>query len=420
MTDRGSSFRLTPSGRCRARRWAATGTACWPAAPASLSVENFTEAIGRFSMGTPETLPNALPQVTISYLRSRDRSSHLALAIHRLASDAHPDGQLTATDDDGRPVVTTSYYCVRYDPVAERAVSYRDMYEAFAAVPLRPANGPVLSVEMTAATDPGAIDSLAVQAAALLLTGRPVCVLGAALQTTSMTDRLAFIDTVMSLLPYGFRARMTAATWTRATNQNHRFRLFFSGARRDAKDPDNVVYWGHPEQTIIDRSDTYAHDYFSWLTTGPATEKLSLLAGLTQPRSLANPPDVLEALDATRRDHPRAPCHALAQAQSSSPRTETEPDRSESRRLRERHGRRGTRRRLPGQKSNSSSSTAPGTWRNWTPGNSVPPSRRLKRMPGRCSNRASGTAAGSSSGSSGFSGTTRRSARTRTRCARSC
>lgn len=272
--------------------------ACSTGSRDALSLENFTEEIGRFSMGTPETLPNALPQVTISYPQSSS-VNHLALAIHRLASDTYPDGQLAASDDDGRPVVATSYYCVRYDQVAERSVSYADMYEAFAkAPPLPPANGSVLSVEMPAvpaAPDLSAVNPLAAKAAALLLIGRPVCVLGATMQT-SMTDRLGFIDTVMSLIPYGFRARMTAATWTRATNQNHRFQLFFSSARRDIKDPDNVVVWGHPEQTPISTED--AQWYFHWLGTGQVTQwQLSLLARMPQPRSLVNQHDVQEALN---------------------------------------------------------------------------------------------------------------------------
>ena len=293
-----------------------------------LTMENFTTAIGRFSMGTPEKQPNALPQVTISYLRHEE--VNLSLAIHRLASDAYPDGQLTATDDDGRPVVATSFYCVPYTPVAQRSVTYRDMYRAFAAAPLRPGNGPVLPVEMPAAPatpEQDAVSPLAIQAAALLLTGRPVCVLGATLQTTSMTDRLGFIDTVMSLLPYGFRAKMTAATWTRATNESHRFRLFFSGARRDVKDPDHVVVWGHPEQTALDRSDSYAYDYFNWLSTGPVGEKLSLLAGLRQPRSLAIPAEVIAAFGAINKAA-RPPVPLLLRRSIFPFRARTGPDRS--------------------------------------------------------------------------------------------
>lgn len=273
--------------------------ACSSGGPASLSAGNFTEAIGRFSMGTPETLPQALPQVTVSYLTPGVKN-HLALAIHRFASDAQAqDGQLMARDDDGRPVVVTSYYCVPYAPVAEHGASYQALYEAFAAVPLHPENGPVLQAELPLPPDPPAapdeghaIDPLAAKTAALLLSGRPVCVLGAL--NASMAERLAFIDAVMALLPYGFRARMTAATWTRATNENHRFRLFFSGARRDAKEPDHVVAWGRPEQAVLTRNEDW---YVEWLETGPVGQKLSLLAGRTHPRSLANKNEVNEVFD---------------------------------------------------------------------------------------------------------------------------
>jgi hypothetical protein len=266
----------------------------------SLSVDNFTEAIGRFSMGTQETLPRALPQVTISYL-AQGGVNYLALAIHQFASDAEPNGGLMAHDDDGRPVVATSYYCVPYEPMADRVVSYQALYTAFTAAPLRPEDGPVLPVELPvppAAPDGDVVmNPLAASAAALLLSGRPVCVLGATLET-SMAERLGFIDAVMALLPYGFRSRMAAATWTRATNQNHRFRLFFSGARRDADQPDNVITWGRPERTILTPDDDYAYWYQNWLAAESAERVVNLLSGFKQSRSLANRQEVLEALDA--------------------------------------------------------------------------------------------------------------------------
>ena len=265
----------------------------------SLSADHFTEAINRFSMGTPETLP----QVTISWL-SQGVMNHLALAIHQFASDAQtPDGQLTIRDDDGRPVVTTRYYCVPYEPVADHSISYQAMYEAFAVAPLRPENGPPLPVQLAVPpAGPSAppvsgerppLDPLAIKAAALLLTGRPVCVLGG--QAASTAERLGFIDTVMALLPYGFRARMTAATWTRATNQNHRFRLFFSGAQRDTDQPDRVVFWGRPERTVLTQDDEYAYWYQNWLNDGQAR---NVLLGLKQPISFTNRNEVLEALNA--------------------------------------------------------------------------------------------------------------------------
>ncbi len=125
---------------------------------------------------------------------------------------------------------------------------------------------------ITAATQQvPAIDGLAMRVAPLLLTGVPVCVLGA--DETSMDERLRFIDTVMGLLPYGFRAKMTAATWTRATNRNHRFRLFFSSAPRASDKPDHLVPWGEPELVRVPGGD--AGYYYGWLD-----DKVTPLASL--------------------------------------------------------------------------------------------------------------------------------------------
>ena len=108
-----------------------------------------------------------------------------------------------------------------------------------------------------------------------------------------MLERLEFIDTVMELLPYGFRSRMTAATWTRATNRNHRFRLFFSSAPR-ADEPDYVVIWGD-DPDLVRVPDGEAGEYFDWLqdNIGP----LARLAELTSEMGFG-PKDTLQALEA--------------------------------------------------------------------------------------------------------------------------
>ena len=242
-----------------------------------LSMANFEEVIGRFSPGTP----SKLPQVTMSYLTpaTQPGESLLAMAIHQTG-----DGeQQLKYDDDGRRVVVTSYFCVPYQPLKPAAVSYQALYQAaLAELPLPPEGGPPITIKIAgrAGVTP-AVDDLAMRAAALLLTCRPVCVLGA--EDTTADERLAFIDTVMSLLPYGLRAMMTAATWTRPTNRDHRFRLFFSDAAR-AADADRVLYWGRPEATAFSTAgdDYYAYEYLNWLEEKvgqPTTE----LAQLTDP-----------------------------------------------------------------------------------------------------------------------------------------
>jgi hypothetical protein len=104
-----------------------------------------------------------------------------------------------------------------------------------------------------------------------------------------VAGRLGFIDTVMSLLPYGFRAKMTAATWTRATYRDHRFRLFFSDAPRGSERRDHVVSWDHPETAVITPQDGAAHEYLTWLED-TLIEPMARLNRLTEARGFGDAP----------------------------------------------------------------------------------------------------------------------------------
>jgi hypothetical protein len=237
-----------------------------------LSRANFADALGRFTLGALDTLP----QVSVSYLQPATRSpggGYLALAVHWFAADGqrYADGVMRF-DNQGRHTAFTSYFCAPYAQLATQGITYLDMYKAFSAVTLPAKDGPPKDMTITAAAQQvPAIDGLAMRVAPLLLTGVPVCVLGA--DETSMDERLRFIDTVMGLLPYGFRAKMTAATWTRATNRNHRFRLFFSSAPRASDKPDHLVPWGEPELVRVPGGD--AGHYYGWLD-----DKVTPLANL--------------------------------------------------------------------------------------------------------------------------------------------
>ena len=255
-----------------------------------LSRANFADALGRFTLGALDTLP----QVSVSYLQPATRSAgggYLALAIHWFAADGqrYADGVMRF-DNQGRHTAFTSYFCAPYAQLAGRGITYLDMYKAFSAVTLPAKDGPAKELTITAAAQQvPAIDALAMRVAPLLLTGVPVCVLGA--DETSMDERLRFIDTVMGLLPYGFRAKMTAATWTRATNRNHRFRLFFSSAPRASDKPDHLVPWGEPEQVKVPGGD--AGYYYGWLDD--KVTPLANLALLQQESGLSDSADT-EAL----------------------------------------------------------------------------------------------------------------------------
>lgn len=239
-----------------------------------LSRANFTDALGRFTLGQLA----ALPQVSVSYLQPATRGAgggYLALAIHWFAAHGqrYADG-VGQVDNQGRVTTFTSYFCAPYAALAPSGTTYLDMYRAFGAVTLPSRDGPAKDVSITRATQQiPSIDALAIRVAPLLLTGAPVCVLGA--DDTSLDERLRFIDTVMGLLPYGFRAKMAAATWTRPTHRNHRFRLFFSSEPRTSGKPDQVVVWGEPELAKIPSGD--AGHYYGWLA-----DKVTPLASLAQ------------------------------------------------------------------------------------------------------------------------------------------
>jgi hypothetical protein len=231
----------------------------------SLSRANFTDAMSRFHLGAVDPLP----QVSVSYARPAHpgAAGYLALAIDDFAAG----GQRTAHDRNGRKIRYTSYFCLPYRPMAERAIGYLSAYDALRAVLLPETSGPPLRVTLAAsATRTLAIDPLARRVAPLLLTGQPVCVLGA--EATTTVERLRFIDAVMDLLPYGLRARMAAATWTRAIHSGHRFRLFFSDAPRLGSQPDHVVTWGEPSRVAVPGGPPA--EYLGWLehNVGPLAQ----------------------------------------------------------------------------------------------------------------------------------------------------
>ena len=221
-----------------------------------VSFRGFREAIVRYDLGTPDELP----QVAISYLALNAQPDHgyLALAITEY-KDSHKDAT-------GRPIAYTRYFCAPYRDLAAEGTGYLALYQAFKGIELPWADGdpllaqvPALPVLALSAGD------LAVRVAALLLSDRNVCVVGA--WQVSVAERLRFIDSVMSLLPYGMRAKMSAATWTRSTSQ-HRFRLFFSDSPRaalDGRESDLVAVWGRPDQTPVPAEFGYSQEYMNWL-----------------------------------------------------------------------------------------------------------------------------------------------------------
>jgi hypothetical protein len=263
----------------------------------------FTTVITRYSPGTLETLP----QVTVSWLRHDGMGRCVGLAIH--------DTEAGRYDVAGRTIMFTRYFCVPYEEMARSAVSYEELYAAVQRFRLEPGDRAPVRVELHRPGVRGvARDPLTMRVAALLMTSKPVCVLGA--EGSGFTDRLRFVDRVAALLPYGMRSELSAATWASSTFEEHKFRLFFASTAR--RGDDHVVRWRQPEDRAIGHR--YADDYLSWLVHG-GDDPEDALAGKTelygsefeQPKILMR----LEQLGVSYRERAQsAPGHALVPASS--------------------------------------------------------------------------------------------------------
>ncbi|QKG22908.1 hypothetical protein ACTIVE_4549 [Actinomadura verrucosospora] len=166
-----------------------------------------------------------MPWITISEVRGADDGTRIGIALEGWTGEA---------DGAGRPIAETRYLCVPYEALRAAPVSYAGLYEALAAAaPPFPAEGLDLRVPVLDPARPAAaIERFGVQrvatAAALLLDG-PVTITNA--PDFSALDRLAFLDTVAALLPYGWRTRFSAATWDQSGNRN--VSLAFARRTRD-------------------------------------------------------------------------------------------------------------------------------------------------------------------------------------------
>jgi hypothetical protein len=245
----------------------------------ALHEKDFSEAITRYSPGQLD----GLPQYTVNWIPGANREpEYIALGVHELApADPQQAGGRSRVDAVGRDIVFVRLFCLRYADLAAHAVTYRnqalgyqDLIQAVAGIqPPAGATEPArvtLPAELSPIIAQGSLRKQAEQVAALLLTCRQVCLLGA--DDIPVADRLRFVDTVMAMLPYGLRATMSAATWASSTSQELKLRLFFTSGRRAggrlpgsgrARAEDFLVEWGHLDE--IDITDQAARLYQLWL-----------------------------------------------------------------------------------------------------------------------------------------------------------
>lgn len=259
----------------------------------------FVEQITSFAPGSAQTWP----QATVSGFRLHEVEDYVALAIHDTAQGRH--------DAVGREIVYTRYFCVPYQELVTDRVKYQEMYDAFVGFWPDGHDRSVQRFELPRANShagsaslPGSQRLLAMRAAGLLLTSRGVCVLGA--DGVDAHERLAFLDGVMSLLPYGMRTRLAGATWASSTAYDLKLRLFFADARRRGND--HVVFWHQPEHGQIDHP--YADQYLRWLTADTSQPETRLTA-VTDPMGF-DQPEIAMMLERLDVSYAKPPSSAVA------------------------------------------------------------------------------------------------------------
>lgn len=231
----------------------------------TLSHGDFHRVITRYATGAMETLP----QYTICWIpdntgRAEDR--YIAVGIHELAHADPGQSGGRARIERGRAIEYLRLFCVRYSELAEHRASYTELVEALWKHQLPAGRTDPISVELQEPKSPLAapVRALAEYVAALLLTTRPVYILGA--ERATAEERLWFIDRVMSLLPYGLRVGLSASTWASATAQDLKLRLFFTNARRDDGGRTSYVTWSQPVKLDLSHPDALPlRHYLNWL-----------------------------------------------------------------------------------------------------------------------------------------------------------
>ena len=272
---------------------------------------DFKSIIARYTTG----MPDRLPHYTVSWVPDENHAPEfVAVAIREpipqdpVPHDPVPPGGAGGYEGLGGESIVR-LFCVRYADLAEHVVSYAELLEAVQQQELPPRaafSGPVgpLASVLPATAGPVTIrfpslplllrparpvadfaPELAKRVAALLLIPAQVCVLGA--YEVPAADRLAFIDSVMSLLPYGLRSRMSASTWASSTAQDLKLRLFFANARRDDGKTWHVR-WGQPDPAEFpDPDGEAARLYSDWLRLSLPSAR-SHLASQTAPVRFLN------------------------------------------------------------------------------------------------------------------------------------
>jgi hypothetical protein len=231
-----------------------------------LAPEVFSEIITRYGSGVKPSLP----QYTACWIPGpQGHPEYLAVGIHEVVDQGSPNSGGRSRNVGGRVVEYLRLFCFRYADVAEFGASYTELVKAVADIPLVTGEGraELIPVDLPSGVESGtpsdAERQLAKNVALVLLTGSPVCVLDA--DGMPAERRLAFIDLVLSLLPFGLRATLSASTSASTTRQDLKLRLYFSNAPREDGGRTWHVSLGRPGQLRMPKGGEASRLYEEWL-----------------------------------------------------------------------------------------------------------------------------------------------------------
>lgn len=195
-------------------------------------------------------------------------------------------------DAVGRAIPVSRYLCVRYSTASGGRVDYRGLYEALREKEPPPDGGvlraeiPVPSAEERAALVGRFGFARAAAAAALVLDG-PVAVTQA--EELPVEERLAFLDAVAALLPYGRRAGLVVSAWHDGGDRH----IDLAFARR-CPEGATELDWRAP---AAPEGNAYLNRLSELVERRSPTEVVSFLADQTEPLDEAGAEEVLRVLD---------------------------------------------------------------------------------------------------------------------------
>lgn len=263
--------------------------------PAGVQAFARTYVAGVPSSESADNAAAALPWVTFG--------SHETGADQRLLSVSVQD-PWRARDQARRPIWPRRFFLCRYEDVASAGASYQSLWDAIAALELpRPDHGPVRFMvrpqslsEVLATIDDLGFDQVAAVAAALL--DGPVAVTGAIgprLANAPMpANRLAVIDAVAALLPYGFRAGLSASTAVDNTVA-HQIRLILADYASGGQQAAGLT--GPPVEPRSDLGGSYLTMLLAKKRRDGLETVVNFLRDATSPCSFDHADEALEILD---------------------------------------------------------------------------------------------------------------------------